>query len=51
MDQDVDFVCVFSDSGLYELQRDYFDSFEVLFRNSAGFVARVEPGVFDQRKA
>ncbi len=50
MDQDTDYVCVFTDSGLYELQRKYFDSFPRVYENSAGFVVKMEHGKFDELK-
>ena len=50
LDSKVEYACVFNDSGLYDLQRKYFDSFDRVFENSAGFVVRVEPGVFDKLK-
>ena len=51
LDSRVDYVCVFTDSDLYSFQQEYFDHFTRVYENSAGYIARVEPGVFDELKA
>ena len=45
-----DYVCVFKDSGLYDLQGVYFDGLEKVYENPDGFIAKVEPGLFDELK-
>ena len=51
IDSKVDYICVFRDSGLYALQARYFESFDKVYQNSAGFIARVNPGTFDELMA
>ncbi len=46
-----DYICVFNDSGLYDFQKDYFDSFEKVYENGDGFIAKVTPGAFEKYKA
>jgi len=46
-----DYICVFNDSGLYDFQKDYFDSFERIYENPDGFIAKVTPGAFEKYKA
>ena len=45
-----DYICVFTDSGLYEFQKKYFDSFERVYENPGGFIAKVKPGGFQELK-
>ena len=38
----VDYVCVYTDNPQYETKKDYFDSLERVYENEAGFIAKVK---------
>ena len=39
--QDCDYICVYTDSALYEENQKMFDSWEVVYSTPAGYIAKV----------